>query len=128
MDISGIVSSSNIHAASMEQSRQEASLLRFSEILERSMSASEDRQAHEREQIRNAAEMFEAYFLQMMFREMRRTTFDENGLFPRSQAEQVFTDMLDEEISNQAAASSNGLGLADMIYAQMTRHLDTGSI
>jgi len=127
MDISGIINTASIRATSMEQSRQEVSLERFQDILERSMSSSSAAQEQERVQIREAAEMFEAYFLQMMFREMRRTTFNEDGLFPKSHAERIFTDMLDEEISNQAAASSNGFGLADMIYAQMTRHMDVRS-
>jgi len=124
MEISGLFNSANMHAATMGQNRQESALVQFNEILDRAMNAAEGQQALEREQIRNAAEMFEAYFLQIMFREMRRTTFNEDGLFPKSQAERIFTDMLDEEISNQAASSSNGFGLADMIYAQMTRHLD----
>jgi len=127
MDISGIISPMTHQAAAMRQSRQESSLVQFNEILERTMNSSEEREVLEREQIRKAAEMFEAYFLQIMFREMRNTTFDEGGLFPRTQAERIFTDMLDEEVANQAASSPNNFGLADMIYAQMTRHLSVDS-
>ena len=77
----------------------------------------------DRAAIRQAAEMFESYFLQMMFREMRNTTLNENSFIPKSHAERIFQDMLDEEVSDQAAAAG-GMGLADMIYRQMTRHLD----
>ena len=78
----------------------------------------------EMEAIRYAAETFESYFIQMMFREMRRSseTLNENSFIPRSQAERIFTEMLDEETAISAAANG-GIGLADMIYNQMTRHL-----
>ena len=123
MEISGILNPGGLNAVSMQQTRSESALVQFNDILERAMSNNEDRVSLEREQIRHAAEMFEAYFLQIMFREMRSTVFNEGGLFPKSQAERIFTDMLDEEMANQAAASTNSFGLADMIYAQMTRHL-----
>jgi len=77
----------------------------------------------DRAALRHAAEMFESYFLQMMFREMRSTTLNENSFMPKSHAEKIFTDMLDEQVSKDAAAAG-GMGLADMIYRQMTRHLD----
>lgn len=119
MDVSGIVSTADARAAMMQHTRQETEINRFREILESTLAQIEGREAAERAQIRKAAEMFEAYFLQMMFREMRRTNFDENGLIPRSNAERIFTEMLDETIADSAAAQG-GFGLADMLYRQMT--------
>ena len=69
--------------------------------------------------IRRAAVEFEAYFIQKMFREMRRTLqSDENSLIPRSQAEEIFQDMLDEQVARNASSGPGGIGLADMIVRQ----------
>jgi flagellar protein FlgJ len=57
----------------------------------------------ERAAIRKAAVEFESFFLQMMFREMRKTTFNENGFLPKSNAEKIFTDMMDEQVANSSA-------------------------
>jgi flagellar protein FlgJ len=99
--------------------RHETEINRFREIFDRATESQEvDRAA-----IRNAAEMFESYFLQLMFREMRKTSENERTFIPKSHAERIFTDMMDEEVAKNAA-SAGGVGLADMIYKQMTRHLD----
>jgi flagellar protein FlgJ len=82
--------------------------------------AREVQTAAERQAIQDAAEAFESYFIQIMLREMRRTIPDEGGLIPTSQAERVFTEMLDEEIAKEAARSG-GIGLAQVIVNQMTR-------
>ena len=123
MDISGIINTASVRATAMSDVRRDAEIAeldRFREILAAAIADSEEALNNRRTQIRLAAEAFESYFIQIMFREMRRTTFDERGLFPRSNAERIFTDMLDEEIA-KSAASGRGIGLADMIYQQMTR-------
>jgi Rod binding domain-containing protein len=126
MDVSGILSASlnstGPQASALEHARRDAELADFQAMLTRIIEARELDEKVERAQIRQAAEMFEAYFLQMMFREMRKTNFDEGGIIPRSNAERIFTEMLDETIADQAAAQG-GFGLADMLYAQMTTHL-----
>jgi len=74
----------------------------------------------EKAAIREAAETFESYFIQIMLREMRKTIPDEGGLIPRSQAERIFTEMLDEQKSIEMARAG-GIGLADVIVKQLTR-------
>ena len=120
MDISGIAGAVGPRAAAAHDARRDADIGRFHEALAAAAANTEAPQGERSAQIRKAAEAFEAYFIQIMFREMRRATFDEKGLFPRSNAERIFTDMLDEEIAN-SAASGRGIGLADMIYRQMTK-------
>ena len=123
MDISGIINTASARANSMSDVRRDAEIVeldRFRELLAAAIADYEESLDNRRAQIRMAAETFESYFIQIMFREMRRTTFDERGLFPRSNAERIFTDMLDEEIA-KTAAGGRGIGLADMIYQQMTR-------
>jgi len=115
----------------MDQQQHEAQMGQFQAIFQQMMDAqpatgtgaANAPPAVDRAAIRDAAEMFESYFLQIMFREMRRTTFNEQGFLPKSHAEKIFTEMMDEEVSKSAAAAG-GIGIADMIYRQMTRHLD----
>jgi Rod binding domain-containing protein len=108
------------------QHQHEAEIGRFREIFDQVMENQinpTQGSVVDRAEIRKAAEMFESYFLQIMFREMRKTTLNENSFIPKSHAEKIFTEMLDEQVSKDAAAAG-GIGLADMIYKQMTRHLD----
>ncbi|MCL2216556.1 MAG: rod-binding protein [Defluviitaleaceae bacterium] len=122
MDVSGIISTAGTQLTALQHAQRDGELAHFQGIMESILNERDNPDGPDRAQIRQAAEMFEAYFLQMMFREMRRTNFNENGIIPRSNAEQIFTDMMDETISDQAAAQG-GFGLADMIYKQMTRRL-----
>lgn len=64
---------------------------------------------------REAAIKFEAYLAQIMVREMRKTVPD--GIFG-GQAMEVFTDLLDQEVSERIAEGGR-LGLAHQLMAQM---------
>ncbi|MDR2167494.1 MAG: rod-binding protein [Clostridiales bacterium] len=67
-----------------------------------------------------AAKEFEVYFIQMMFRAMRDTVDDQNSLIPRSQTEEIFRDMVDEQTARAAVEGGQGIGLAQQIFRQMT--------
>ena len=55
----------------------------------------------------------------MMYKQMRATV-PEGGLFgKKSNALEIFEDMRDTEMMN-AAAKSGGIGIADMMYQQLT--------
>lgn len=77
--------------------------------------------------IKGAAREFEAYFIQILLREMRNTIPDDGGLIPTSQAERIFTEMLDEEIAKEAARAG-GIGLAEVIVQQLTRDAYTANM
>lgn len=128
MEIIG-ASNTQLRNFAVEQQRHTTEVDRFREVLERAMEGYAGEQniagsVLDREAIRNAAEMFEAFFLNMMFREMRRTSqqLNENSFIPKSHAERIFTEMMDEQVSENAARAG-GIGIADMIYRQMTRQL-----
>ena len=73
----------------------------------------------EAKKLREACEGFEAMFLSMMYKQMRATV-PENDLFgKKSNAIEIFEDMRDTELMN-AAAKSGGIGIADMMYQQLT--------
>lgn len=119
--LSGTVES---RAAIMQVQNREDEFARFQDVLERVLaSPTESFEERERAQIRQAAEMFEAFFLNIMFRNMRSVDFNAEGFIPRGNAERIFTEMFDETIADKAAAQG-GFGLADMLYAQMTRQFD----
>ena len=120
MDVSGITSSADQRGNMVASQIQDANLERFQSVLNRAVSGSEEEMIANRAQIREAAEMFEAHFLQMMFREMRRTNFNEDGFFARNNAENIWTEMLDEIKADAASQTNGGMGIADMIYNQMT--------
>mgnify|MGYP002039486884 CR=1 FL=1 len=72
--------------------------------------------------LREAANDFEAIFVQQMLKTMRETSLESN-LIPKSEGEKVFQSMLDENYS-RLAAKSGSLGLGEMIYNQLTSKKD----
>ena len=64
-----------------------------------------------------AAQQFEALFLNLLLAEMRKTV-PENDLFGNQRAEKLFQSMLDQEIADHSVKTQS-LGLAKMIYDQM---------
>ena len=67
--------------------------------------------------LREAANDFEAIFIQQMLKTMRKTSF-ESDLLPKSEGEKVFQSILDEQYA-QISAKSGSLGLGEMIYHQL---------
>ena len=67
--------------------------------------------------LQEASEQFESLLLNFMIREMRATV-PESALLPRSMAEEIFTDMLDEKIAGEMAKSGE-IGLSRLIFDQL---------
>jgi len=68
-------------------------------------------------ELKEACQGFEAMFLDIMYRQMRKTV-PENTLFGKSHGQEIFEDMRDSELMKQVA-QSGGLGLGDLIYRQL---------
>jgi len=75
-------------------------------------------------ELKKACFEFESYFLNVMLREMRKTVNVGATATTKSQTEQLFQEMLDQEVA-ASAARSGGVGLADMMYRQMRRNIKT---
>ena len=73
------------------------------------------------EALMQACVEFEAYFTNLLFKQMRSTINTEGSFIKKNQGEKIFTEMLDEEISNDFAKGANGMGLAKSLYEQMKR-------
>ncbi len=82
----------------------------------------------EDKELMDACKTFEGYFLQMMYKSMRNTIDTSNSFMPQSNAEKIFQDMLDEETCKNASSSGNGIGLAQMLYKQLSRQHKTINI
>lgn len=63
-------------------------------------------------------EEFESIFLKMMIKEMRNTVNKSNSMFSGGWAEDIYTDMLDDEYSKSMAKNA-GFDLADQLYRQL---------
>lgn len=60
---------------------------------------------------------FESIFMHQMLKEMRKTV-NKTGMISGGHAEEIFSDMLDEE-----RAKSMSIGLGDLMYAQLSRSI-----
>ena len=74
------------------------------------------------DKLREAANDFEAIFIQQMLKTMRKTSF-ESDLLPKSEGEKVFQSLLDEQYA-LLSAKSRSLGLSEMIYQQLKPKVD----
>ncbi len=79
--------------------------------------------AEDDEELKNACEQFEQYFINLMFKEMQKTVNkddSENSMFKESQAEGIYKDFLYQEYS-KGMTEAGGIGLAKQMYEQMQR-------
>ena len=77
----------------------------------------------QKQQLRQASQELEAIFLQQMISVMQRTVPRDEGILKRSQAEELFQGMLDEELA-KIMAESGETGLARSLYQQLVQSLE----
>ncbi|HEY8421681.1 MAG TPA: rod-binding protein [Thermoclostridium sp.] len=75
----------------------------------------------DKEKLKKACKDFEGILIGMMYKQMKKTV-PENKFFPKSYAREMFEEMLDDEIINNA--KETGLGIADVLYRQLSANLD----
>ncbi len=80
--------------------------------------------AEKEKKLREACEGFESIFIQKMWQQMRATLPQENPLVGRE--EKFWQSMYDQELSKKMA-SSGGIGLAEMMYDQLSKNLVSAS-
>ncbi len=74
------------------------------------------------EKLLAACRELEAVFLNLLAKEMRKTV-PEGGLFGKSRAQEFFTGMLDEALTEEASKSGTA-GLADLLFLQLKASQD----
>lgn len=75
-------------------------------------------QGSEDKALKKACRDFETIFNDMLFKAMRKSVA-KNDFFGSSKEEELFTDMLDSKIAEEASKNS-ALGIADMLYRQLS--------
>ncbi len=88
----------------------------FEEILKKAYSEGD------KEKLQEVCKEFEGLFLQTMYKQMKKTV-PESDFLPKSTGREIFEDMLDEEMMNNA--KERGVGMADILYRQLSRNMDT---
>ncbi|MEJ2158482.1 MAG: rod-binding protein, partial [Desulfobacteraceae bacterium] len=73
----------------------------FRQVLHPKASAKVDAQTED-DKLLKACDDFEALFVKYMMQQMRET-IPENGLFGQSQAEKIYTGMLDDEVAKSVS-------------------------
>jgi Rod binding domain-containing protein len=63
---------------------------------------------------------FESIFVKMMLKEMRKSVDKSDSLLSGGWAEEIYSDMLDDQYSSSIAENA-GFGLADQLYKQLAR-------
>ena len=82
-------------------------------------------QTRDDKELRKACKDFETVFNNMVFKAMRKSV-TKNDLFGSSKEEEMFSDMLDTKISEEAA-EKNESGIGAMLYRQLSVNLKIGS-
>lgn len=124
MDISSINSyNSDIIASSMKQKQEQQKIDSFADALNEAAEAKDD------VKLKEACKEFESYFINYIFKQMQNSVYSINngeGLIKRSQGEEIFTEMLNEQYSEKAT-EQGGIGLANMMYRQLSQDLNNAS-
>lgn len=76
-------------------------------------------------ELMKACQELESVFLEELLKEMRRTV-PKDDLFGGGRGEEVFQSMFDQEIA-KAMAARGGIGLAEILYRQLSRQSATPS-
>lgn len=73
----------------------------------------------DKEKLKEACNQFEEYFLNQLMKQMRSTVV-ESSLVKKGQAEEMFTEMLDQELTKKSV-KSGGIGISDMLFNQLNK-------
>ncbi len=113
MEINKLNLNDTIYQSKTKSTKQEAN--QFKEMLEKAQ------QSENSEDLKSACKQFESIFTNILLKNMRRTVGD-GGLTEKSQAREMFEEMLDEKIAEEVS-KGQGIGLAQTIYEQLSKNI-----
>ncbi|MBN2221290.1 MAG: rod-binding protein [Vallitaleaceae bacterium] len=111
MEIKGIGNDINTAYAGITASQDSEDS--FKKIMEAAMKNEDD------EALQSACKDFEAYYIQQLFTQMRKTIPD-GGMFAESNERNIYEDMLYEEHAKNLS-KGKGIGIADVMYRQLSK-------
>lgn len=101
--------------------RTEDAMMQRLNRMGKSISADGKLSPEKQKALRNACEEFESFFTYMLLKEMQKTV-PQNTLINGGRGEEIFRDMMYEEMGKKIAHSpGGGIGIADMLYRQLSR-------
>ncbi|MFZ5353341.1 MAG: rod-binding protein [Bacillota bacterium] len=113
------INSKNINAANQVSNANakaaEAEVSDFEKILEKAVEEKDEKK------LKEACRNFEAIFINMMFKQMKKTV-EKANLYGESYAEETFDDMLIDKYSEEISRN-NGIGLGDIMYKQLIKSI-----
>jgi len=107
----------NVNAVTIQNSissKQIAEETSFEEVLKKAYTEGD------KEKLKEACKEFEGILLGILFKQMKKTV-PESAFMAKSYAREIFEEMLDEELANNAKGT---LGIADVLYKQLCASLD----
>ena len=116
IDISGLT---NVYTDYMNTTAQNATTEKLKSVANADYSNATD------EELMGVCKQFESYFLEQVFKEMKKTVPD-GGMFKDNSTDNLvdyFTDNALQELATKST-EKNSLGLAQMLYEQMKRNYD----
>lgn len=121
MDISSINSyNADIITQATKSKNEQQKVESFEKVLNDAKELKDDKK------LKEACKEFESYFINYIYKQMQSSVYSingDNGLIKRSQGEEIFTEMLNEKYS-ELATEHGGIGLADMMYTQLSQQLN----
>ncbi len=75
----------------------------------------------DKEQLKEVCKEFEGIMLNMMYKQMKKTV-PKSDLFEQNAGREIFEEMLDEELMDDA--TQRGVGVAEVLYKQLSLNLD----
>jgi flagellar protein FlgJ len=82
-------------------------------------SLDEDKTSKDPEALHRACQDFEAVMLKTMLKSMRNTVPDD-GLVEKSNGQEIFDDLMDQEVATQMARTE-GVGIGEMLFRQLQK-------
>jgi len=73
--------------------------------------------------LRKSCQDFEAIMLKSLLKEMR-STVPRDGLLDQGNDQEMFRDLMDQEVATQIARSQ-GIGIADSLFRQLSKNLES---
>ncbi len=99
--------------------KEEEKLKSFSDTFEKA------KDSGDADKLRKASEQFEAFFINEIFKTMRKSSDWGENLIEKSHARKNFESMHDEKLADEIS-SGQGIGISDMIFKQMSKRYGIG--
>lgn len=116
MDVSGIGNS--MISASTQNAQNAADKLKDDEFQKKLKAAMDSK---DEAALKKVSKDLESVFVDMVFQEMRKTV-NSSGLTENAPGKDIYQSMFDQDIAD-SLSKGKGIGIADMIYKQVTQEM-----